>query len=41
MDGKDGVGGEKMLHVLNADDVILDGREWEWEQQRGQGEIEG
>ena len=35
MDGKDGVGGEKILHVLDADDVLLDSREWEMEQPRG------
>lgn len=31
-------GGEKMLHILNVDDVLLDIRDWE--QPRGEGETE-
>jgi hypothetical protein len=31
-------GGEKMLHILNVDDVLLDIRNWE--QPRGEGETE-
>jgi hypothetical protein len=37
--GLESSGGEKTLHILNVDDVLLDRRDWEQEKERQKGGI--